>query len=218
MKYLQFGKEQKPILRLVFLHGYGASAQDLSDFRHLTLSTHSHWIFPEGPLPTPSAPEGRAWFPLKLHLPQNQIQESKESLYYLNKYIKEIQNFIAPFPAESLVLGGFSQGAVMALNLALRMKTPPLGLVFMSGTLFPTTLLQEQKQSFVQGGRFFQSHGQQDSLLDFKSSQQVTSFLKSLSWEGEFLDFAGGHEIPPLVLSSVQKFLQKLSPTHTTLV
>ena len=217
MKHLQFGQKENPGLRLVFLHGYGASAQDLSDFRHLSLPTTSHWIFLEGPLEL--ALGGRAWFPLKLHLssfPQplspRGIYESPEVLAYLEKHVREIQNFIAPFSPENLVLGGFSQGAVMALNVALRMKTPPLALVFLSGALFPDKLLEGQKQSFCQGGRVFQAHGKNDPLLSFSEAKKVEDFLVDLSWKGHFLPFEGGHEIPPLVLSQMLDFLKNQLP------
>ena len=272
MKYLQFGQKENPGLRLVFLHGYGASAQDLSDFRHLSLPVSSHWIFPEGPLESALAQGGRAWFPLKLHLsspprgsvvskllshiyrksttdrtvpqplspptrrsvvskllshiyrksttdrtvpqplspPTRGIHESSEVLAYLEKHVQEIQNLIASFSPENLVLGGFSQGAVMALHVALRMKKAPLALVFLSGAFFPDKLLEGQKQSFCQGGRFFQAHGQEDSLLSFAEAKKVEDFLIGLNWKGQFVRFGGGHEIPPLVLSQMSDFLKSL--------
>ncbi len=221
MKYLHFGPKNKPDLRLVFFHGYGASAQDLSDFRHLKLPVQSQWIFPEGPLESDLAPGGQAWFPLKWHLspagpdrpdqgPPSQIHENPEGLFYLDKHIKEIQSFLSSFPSENLILGGFSQGAVMALNVALRMKKAPLALAFLSGALFPARLLEEKKQSFSQGGRFFQSHGQKDPLLDFESAKKVSVFLESLNWQGPFVGFEGGHEIPSTILSQMQNFLANL--------
>ena len=221
MKYLQFGQEHNPNLRLVFFHGYGASAQDLSDLRHLKSLAQSQWIFPEGPLESTLAPGGRAWFSLELCEPhmtpttQGQIQESPESLYELNQNITKIEAFLAPFASDNLILGGFSQGAVMALHVALRMKKAPLALVFLSGAFFPARLLEEKKPDFCQSGRFFQSHGQKDPLLSFSEAQKTTAFLLSLNWKGSLTHFEGGHEIPSAILSQLQEFLAKLAPSYT---
>ncbi|MDE0119389.1 MAG: hypothetical protein OXM55_05215 [Bdellovibrionales bacterium] len=109
--------------------------------------------------------------------------------------------------SDQIILGGFSQGAIMALNTALRMNPPPLALVLMSGAFFPAEILDKNKQMYSKGGRFFQCHGKTDPLLSYSESKEVHSFLQDLQWKGKFLSFEGGHEIPHVVLLQIQEFI-----------
>ena len=101
----------------------------------------------------------------------------------------------------------FSQGAILALNAALRMTPPPRALILMSGSFFPSKILNKDKQTFSTGGRFFQCHGKADPLLSYSESKDVHSFLQALQWKGEFVSFEGGHEIPHAVLLQIQEFI-----------
>lgn len=202
----------------LFLHGYGANAQDLSSFQ--SLSAHCRWVFPNG-LVKLEAPYsdfgGRAWFPLKINDSNNQLLPDENSIYYFEKSLRQMLDFVKSFNmrADKIILGGFSQGAIMALNMALRMKPPPRALVFMSGALFPALILEKEKPSFSNAGLFFQCHGTSDPLLPYSASKEVFRFLKDLKWQGSFLSFEGGHEIPPIVLENIQKFIhhQILKPS-----
>ena len=141
MEYLEKNQEEESSY-LFFLHGYGANAQDLSGFHTLKLSHSCRWIFPNGPLEL-EAPYnlfgGRAWFPLKVNTTNNQLYTNDQSTHYLNKHCQQLLDFISSFKlkSEQIILGGFSQGAIMSLNVALKMNPPPLGLILMSGAFFP---------------------------------------------------------------------------------
>ena len=212
MEYLDKNQDEGSSRYIFFLHGYGANAQDLSGFHTLKLPVPCRWIFPNGPLEL-EAPYnifgGRAWFPLKINPTNNQPHTNEKSLYYLEKHCQRLLQFISSFnlTSDQIILGGFSQGAILALNAALRMTPPPRALILMSGSFFPSEILNKDKQTFSTGGRFFQCHGKVDPLLSYSESKDVHSFLQALQWKGEFVSFEGGHEIPHAVLLQIQEFI-----------
>ena len=214
IEYLEKGEKNHPTCAF-FLHGYGANAGDLSGFS--TLPLDCRWIFPNGPLQL-KAPygegfykdfSGKAWFPLPENTKNTLLQANKQALYHLEKHCQNLTEFIQSFNLDPhhIILGGFSQGAVMALNIALRMDPPPRGLVFMSGAFFPQEILKKNKQKFSRAGNFFQCHGTKDPLLPFDESRAVCDFLQDLKWKGKFVSFEGGHEIPQDILLQIQTFI-----------
>jgi len=217
LEYLELNKAEPALRYAVFLHGYGANAQDLSGFHTLKLPVSCRWIFPNGPL-NPGTPYdmsgGRAWFPLKVSNENNRLYPGENSLYYLDKYCQQLMRFLQSLNVgfDNIIVGGFSQGAVMALNLALRMNPPPRALIVMSGSLFPVEVLSKEKEKFSKGGAFFQCHGKADPLLLYSEAKEICKFLQDLQWTGQLVSFEGGHEIPHDVLLRIQDFMShKLS-------
>lgn len=213
IEYLEFN-QTKSSPCVLFFHGYGANAQDLSGFHTLQLPVSCRWIFPNGFLKlgvSHNAFGGRAWFPLKMNGANGRLYETDDSLEYLDKHCQQLLTFIQSLHLDSnqVILGGFSQGAVIALNLALKMNPPPLALIMMSGTLFPADVLYNEKQRFSTSGSFFQCHGTVDPLLSHSEAGKAHEFLRSLNWKGDFVSFEGGHEIPHAILLQVQEFISR---------
>ena len=212
IEYLDKNQDEESSMYLFFLHGYGANAQDLSGFHTLKLPIPCRWIFPNAPLKLESPYNifhGRAWFPLKVNTTNNQLYTNEKSLHYLEKHCERLLQFISSFnlTADQIILGGFSQGAIMALNAALRMTPPPRALVLMSGAFTPSEILNRDKHIFSTHGRFFQCHGKTDPLLSYSESKKIHNFLQTLQWTGKFVPFEGGHEIPHAVLLQIQEFI-----------
>jgi len=160
---------------------------------------------------------GRAWFPISM-------QELNESLMtgvprdYAEKQppafdqvIDDLQFFMDEVKKDydGVVLGGFSQGGMVASHLFGAAGDQLLG-----GLLLSTVLLNQKKlEAGLEGvapKRFFQSHGSRDPMLGLKQAQQLYQLLKKRGWKGSWLDFAGGHEIPMQVLVKSTEFLKSL--------
>lgn len=214
LEYLEFNQAGNASCCNIFLHGYGANARDLSGFHTLKMPVSCRWFFFNGPLSLEKfyTTEARAWFPLKRDYNDHQLRHTEESLFYLNKHCQLLLKFIQSLNTDKIILGGFSQGAIMAIHLALRMNPPPLALVIMSGILFPIDVLNKEKLNFSKQGSYFQCHGNKDPILLHSDAEKVPEFLKSLQWKGKFVSFEGGHEIPHATLLQIQEFIShKLS-------
>jgi phospholipase/carboxylesterase len=112
-------------------------------------------------------------------------------------------------PGRPLVLGGFSQGAMLSCELALRSQRPLAGLVLFSGARIAGTQwkpLYERRR----GLRVFVSHGRKDDDLSFSAAESFQADLSASGWEVSWCPFDGGHEIPLVVWRSFKRWLASL--------
>jgi phospholipase/carboxylesterase len=110
-----------------------------------------------------------------------------------------------------LVLGGFSQGAMLALDLTLHGDLELAGLALMSGTLLCEDEWRARAPS-REGLKVVQSHGRLDPLLSFEMAERLRDLLKDAGLDVTFIPFRGAHEIPPTVLSGVEELLEEVFP------
>jgi phospholipase/carboxylesterase len=204
---------------IVVFHGYGADAKDLLSFAHLlNAPTGTGWIFAQGPLKvSDSGIAGRAWFPLDLAYLDNAMREGrhidmsgitpeglKRARVMATEMIGELK-----VPASRLVLMGFSQGAMVATDLALRMSEKIAGLGILSGTLLNKELWGQRAKTKV-GLEFFQSHGESDALLGVQYAKALEELLIGAGLKGQLNIFRGGHEVPQEIVHKLGQFLRKV--------
>jgi phospholipase/carboxylesterase len=117
-------------------------------------------------------------------------------------------------PSQSLVLGGFSQGAMLSTDLVLHSDIPFAGLALLSGALIA-------KQEWLtrlpnrQGLPVFQSHGTDDPILAFSMAKQLREHIQLAGLPVSWVEFRGGHEIPIQVLEGLGTFLKSVLYTPT---
>jgi phospholipase/carboxylesterase len=126
----------------------------------------------------------------------------QETLYLFCK-----QNELA---LSKCVLGGFSQGAMLATETALSLPENIAALVAMSGTLLNET--EWKKRAPLHAGlRVLQSHGTQDPLLPFAAAEWLRDLMSSAGVKVDFVPFEGGHQIPFEVFQRLAALLATLA-------
>ncbi len=126
----------------------------------------------------------------------------------VDELLTEIERTLAPPPGK-VVLGGFSQGAMLSLDVALRTTHPLAGLVLMSGTHIAADEWAPRLEA-RQGLPVFMSHGTADPLLRFAVAEGLRDTLVASGIPVEWVSFRGGHGIPPEVLDKVGAFLGRV--------
>ncbi|MHB8879801.1 MAG: alpha/beta hydrolase [Myxococcaceae bacterium] len=217
-----------PSLVVVFLHGFGAPGGDLvplgSELFKLCppLAGRVRFVFPEAPLSLQELGmgEARAWWMLEpAHfaaiasgdLPQmlkmrHEVPEGLPRARRLLIGLVEELSRSTGLPYSRIVLGGFSQGAMLATDVALRLEEPPAGLVVLSGTLVNEGEWAKRAPNRAGLGVLL-SHGRQDPLLPFQNALALRDLLAGAGLGVEFLPFEGGHTLSPAALSRVGAFL-----------
>lgn len=109
------------------------------------------------------------------------------------------------------MLGGFSQGSMLACDILFRTAEDLAGLVILSGTLLARDAWTRGMTQRV-GLPVFQSHGTHDMLLPFGIASELSKELEARGLAATFTPFRGGHEIPPPVLSALEAFLRRTLP------
>lgn len=194
---------------LILLHGHGASKSDLLPLAQELSRNLPGWHFV-----LPEAPErvgfgGRTWFPrtyAKTHseLAQKVTQIRADARAVVFDIIEDL--IAAGLDPERIYVGGFSQGASVALDvLAFGHNGVDLGgLVSLSGGSFDVELDRLGEQLPL---RAFVSHGRNDPVLPVTSSRNLVRELESYGHTVEFIEFAGGHQVPGEVVESLLQFL-----------
>ncbi len=219
MEFIESGSSESTI---VLFHGYGADMHDLASLAEAVPNGELYrWVFPNGIKKVEIAPQyfGRAWFPINIAEYEKAMREgrardlSRQRPSGLDKAIEEAEAFVASLqvPDSNLVLGGFSQGAMLAAELAARRKSPVRGVILLSGNLLDEENLKKMA-SQNPGQRFYQSHGTHDPILDFQQAQRLEDLLTKAGWVGSLDAFRGGHEIPMAVIQNLGHWLGAISP------
>jgi phospholipase/carboxylesterase len=216
--YIKRGQPNAPWV--VMLHGYGADAMDLAPLHQiLPQRPDVNWLFPEAPLLIPFGPHhvGRAWFELRLEgidpnqedmeklknlIPEEGPKGLAESLELLTKALSQIDT------SGGVVLSGFSQGSMVALEWLLTSGHRPKGLMIFSGAPVITGDLKGRIEH-LKGLKFFQSHGTEDPVLPYQGACMLHRELEAHGLSGEFLPFQGGHTIAPEAIRAVNRYLQQ---------
>ncbi|MEO6775468.1 MAG: dienelactone hydrolase family protein [Kofleriaceae bacterium] len=206
-------------LTVILLHGFGAPGDDLVDLARY-LEVPARFVFPEAPLPLGGMyGDARAWWLLdlarleaELHSgdPHDRSAELPEGLAEARAQVSRFVDQIAARFAtttEHIVLGGFSQGAMVALDVALHRTDRLAGVVLMSGTLIAESEWSPRMAQLA-GTPVFQSHGRTDALLPFAVAETLRDKLRGAGALVEWQPFAGGHELPPGVLAELATFLR----------
>lgn len=205
-----------PKKAIIFLHGYGADKSDLVPLAEMiTRSKDTTWIFPNGILEVIIGPgfTGRAWFTIDMARLERAMRTGQHEEFGLKRpagldhardRVMKLYNEIRA-QYQTVYIGGFSQGAMLATEVTLHAKDKPNGLVIMSGVMAdPEWPMLAQK---MPGLRYLQSHGKNDAILAYAQAEKLNEVLNAAGWDGEFIPFSGGHEIPPKVIEKIARFV-----------
>jgi len=230
LRYRLVAPTKSPQFAIVLCHGYGAPGDDLVAFADAflrlepRLADEAIFAFPEAPLSLGGVGpwEARAWWPIDIEALERALAEGRSFAAGraapdgLPEARAQLAASLEPFCArfalgtDRCVLGGFSQGAMIATDLGLRLSPAPLGLALFSGTLLTPTEWRPLAATLAASARvpwILQSHGRQDSLLSFGAATALRDLLVEAGLAVEFVAFDGPHTIPPEALDRCARLL-----------
>ena len=215
---------------VILNHGFGASGDDLVDIGAMLIDESDviaakwRFVFPEAPidLGPMGMPGGRAWWPINMAR-LAEINESQdyseltrlsppgmaEATGLFDQSLREMQTTFK-VPDDRIVLGGFSQGAMLSTNLTLSTGFNPRLLAIFSGTLLARDKWAHQAASHPHCG-VLQSHGVEDPILPFGAATELSQLLSDAGFDLQFIKFHGGHTIPTNALQALAIRLESLS-------
>lgn len=202
-------------------HGFGADASDLQPLHQVIKPAEPmHFVFPQGILEVPVGPgwTGRAWWNIdaeqlqRAAMMQTPFDLSREKPVMLESLRSKIMAMIDSLgvPWNRILLGGFSQGAMLATEVFLHAPENPKGLVILSGA--PMNLDEWKTLAPKRAGvSFFMAHGANDPLLACQGATRLESVLKQAGMRGSLYVFPGGHEISMSAIGKLNQYLEQLA-------
>jgi phospholipase/carboxylesterase len=209
---------------VVLMHGFGAPGDDLVGlWRVLQAPPEVRFVFPEAPMELPGGLWGasRAWWMIDLDAlqraqvegrPRDRRAEYPEGLPPARQAVVAMLDDMRAelgVGSERVLLGGFSQGSMLALDVALHDDRPLAGLVLLSSTL----LAEDEWVPRMEGRAglpVLQTHGQQDELLPFEMAEALHDRMRDAGMDVTWVPFRGGHAIPGPALDALQGFVGRV--------
>lgn len=213
-------------LVVVLAHGFGAPGDDLVGLAQvLDVPAGTVLVFPEAlhsvqSFAGPEAGSARCWWMIDVAAIQrafyrrqirdltNQVPEGlAEARAAMIEFLAALGDLV---PLDRLVLGGFSQGAMLTLDVALRDPSRSVaGVVHLSGTF-----LAEHEWTPLLPGRsgmpVFQSHGVEDPVLPIAIAEKLRDAMTAAKLEVTFEPFRDGHTIPLETVQRLSTWLRSL--------
>ena len=200
-------------LGLVLLHGRGGSAADILGLAGLLRRPDTAALAPEA--------LGHSWWPVSFLAPMVQLDP------WLNSALAAVDRAVAAFdaaglPRQRLILGGFSQGACLALEWAARRGGPLRALAGLSGGLVGTAdapggpeeaLYGFAPKAMDQAGRLdgvpvWLGCHERDPHIPAARVQQSADTLAALGARVEMVLHPGaGHGLTPADVSALRRLL-----------
>lgn len=207
---------------VILLHGYNMTPADLAPFGS-SLKVPAVFLFPQGPLAVEHSSRARggfAWWNIDEERKQQALQNGPRDLAgehppglpvardRLGGLLREVVHRYAP---ARIVLGGFSQGGMLACDWALHGAIPIESLILMSASRIDFGNWQTNRERLCHLPVFI-SHGRQDEDLAFSAGERLCEFLAEAGTHVTWLPFNGGHEIPLVVWRALRTFLAAAPP------
>jgi phospholipase/carboxylesterase len=187
---------------IVVLHGRGADMNDLADLEPV-IDRGYRWVFPNAPQafsPMPGYSFGFTWFdgwPAE----RNSFLASREKLL---AFLDEVTARY-PTPRGKVILGGFSQGGMMSLDVGYRTKVELAGIVVMSGALNEAELPPFRPELPV-----IVVHGTEDEMIPLLAAHRARRVLEEHGVAPEYHEYPMGHQVSMESLQAVGEFIQRV--------
>ena len=206
---------------ILLCHGFGAPGDDLVGLaRGVDVGAQTRWFFPEAPLEVELGfgMKGRAWWPIDIMRYQvlagrgdlrTLMHETPEGLPRARAALEEcIAQLTTKYSLnhDRLILGGFSQGAMLTTELSIHAQTSYAGLVIFSGTVISMDRWRAALAQVRTPMHVMMTHGRRDALLPFAGAELLKEMFEAAGANVRWTAHQGGHEIPAVSLQSFVQF------------
>lgn len=198
-----------PFPTILALHGWGASAHDLLGIAPMVMEGGCLFLCPQGPVSFEPAPgqRGYGWFPLSggAEIEPAQIVGARA---LLEAFLEDALERYPIDPARLVILG-FSQGGVMAYDLALATPEKFAALVGLS-TWLPDVVLNALPESEHRSAlKTLLIHGTNDPMIGIDNAQDAKAKLEGMGIEPAWGEYEMGHEINQAALRDLLGWLMQ---------
>jgi len=184
---------------LILLHGFGADEHDLLPIGH-ELDPRLRVVSLQAPIALDFG--GRAWFNLQ-QTPDGLAFDPAEVAEGARLALEAVEEIARNSPRP--LLCGFSQGAGMALSVALARPDLTSGVLVLSGV--PPRVAPAAARGALGGLPAFVAHGLHDPLIPVEVGRSTRDLLQQLGAEVSYREYPMGHMVVPQEIADARAWL-----------
>lgn len=195
---------------LVLMHGVGSNEDDLFGLAGMVPAPF-HVLSLRAPYRM--GPNAHAWFEFSVEPDgRRSINEPQEvaSRALVAQTVDAAARQLG-VPAERVVVGGFSQGGIMALTLLLTRPAALQGALVLHSRLLSQALPQSAPAAALAGKQLWVSHGVQDNVIPVASAHAIRDHVSVLPLALTYREYQSLHELRPDELQDAMAWLQGLA-------
>lgn len=198
-----------PFPAILCLHGWGASAHDLFSLAPILHGGGAVVLCPQGPLalidPEHRVPVGYGWWDIqKGHDPEAFAKAVSEVSSFLDEAMERY-----PIDPRKIVAMGFSQGGVLAYDLALSDSSRFAALVALSSWLPDEVDAAIPSQPGLENFPALVIHGAEDPMIPLERAQQSREKLMARGVNVHYREYPMQHEISHEALTELVRWLEE---------
>jgi phospholipase/carboxylesterase len=194
---------------LVLLHGWGANAQDVAGLINAInmIVIPFQGLLPDAPFDHPMVPGGKQWygFPANYDFRQPHDFEHQADLIdsraQLQAWMESLPSQTG-IPLEKTIMGGFSQGGAMTLDVGPRLPLAAM-LILSSYSHAPIVPCVSPRPVLV-------IHGRQDPVVPLEKAKDTVRQLEGHGMPVTYKEFDMGHEVSLEALQVASQFGQSV--------
>jgi len=195
-----FSSSDQPTKALIGLHGWTGDEHVFEPVAKMMNIDDAQWFFPRAPYKADSG-KGYSWF-----------SGTDETGWDIEKTRIGIHQLLADvrsngFSPKNIFLIGFSQGASLAMEIALRLPFAIGGIVPIAGFIKFRDTLSNEATKESKATPVLLLHGNQDEIIHVIASEKAHDFFKERGNPVYFKRYDGGHKIPKRTGPIVKSFI-----------
>ncbi len=200
--------KNKPQQIIILCHGYGGDGKDISALAigWQRFLPDAIFLCPNGPEVCSINPSGFQWFDLSIDKEEIILEKSLLAEEKLNTFLDEVLHHFQ-LSTSNLALVGFSQGCMIAIQVALKKKKEIGSLIGYSGKIISKKHLSD---NIVSKPKTILMHGQNDTIVPATHLLEAKDYLNSIGLKIKTKMFKNcEHRIPVEGSSIGLEFLRK---------
>ena len=196
-------------LVVIVLHGRMMEAADLAPFAK-SLGVAAHFVFPDAPLVV--QPRGRSWWPVDSEERARRHAAGPMDLHAMDPAGRSearalLAALVESFAGRTVIVVGFSQGGMLAMDYVLHAPVRPAALALLSSSRIAFDEWRPLLPRLA-GLPVLVAHGTADAELAFAAGENLRDAAIAGGAVVTWLPFEGPHEIPLVVWRGLRKFLR----------
>ena len=191
-----------PDKAIIALHGWKGDEYVFEQVAKLIKLENSEWFFPRAPYKADSG-EGNSWFGGN----DETGWKFDKTFDGMNDLINKIQK--RGYSSKKIFLIGFSQGACLAIDFALRLQFSIGGIVAIAGFIkFKERFVEEVSKESCDTPILLM-HGNQDNIIPIKAGKTAYNILHERGYPIYFESYNAKHKIPLKKMSLINEFINQ---------